>query len=56
MKLQSIALKLFALCAAFMIYYGFYTRLKRVANPVQPRELKEIRDSMVWHSDSIQWE
>ena len=56
MKLQSIALKLFALCAAFMIYYGFYSRLKRVANSVEPIELEEVRDSMVWQIDSVRWE
>ncbi len=56
MKLQSIALKLFALCAAFMIYYGFYTRLKRVASPVKPTELEVSQDTMVWQSDSVRWE
>ncbi len=55
MKGSNVALKLFAILAAFMIYYGFYSRLKRVVSANTRVDEKIIRDTLEFRVDSVKW-
>jgi len=50
-----MALKFIALLAVLMIYYGFYSRLNRIANPPNSDINIELNDSLVWQSDTVRW-
>jgi hypothetical protein len=52
---QTIGLKILALCAGFMIYYGFYSKLKRVVQKDKSVEESNERDTIIWQSDTVQW-
>lgn len=55
MKGNNIALKLLAFLAAFMIYYGFYSRLRRVVSANASVDKIILRDTMEFRVDSIKW-
>ena len=55
MKGSNVALKIFAILAAFMIYYGFYSRLKRVVSANTRVDEIIIRDTLEFRVDSVKW-
>lgn len=55
MKLNNLGLKLFAVLAAFMIYYGFYSRLKRVVQANLPEGAAQTIDTPEFRNDTVRW-
>jgi hypothetical protein len=56
MRLRRLLFKLFAVAVALFLYYGFYMRLRRVANKNAVPESQNHNNDREFRSDTVHWE